>query len=313
MSLIKMPYEVSNEFYLKALIYGQPGLGKSTLSVSMPKPVLIDCDNGIHRIRPEHRSPFLPVSSYQEVLDVLASPEIKEFDTIIFDTAGKLLDYMDAWIIKNNPKEGRRDGALTLQGYGTRKREFINLLKRVSVMGKHLVFVAHEREERDGDNKVIRPEIGGSSGGDLIKELDLVGYMEAIGKKRTISFAPCEKYYAKNSARINDLLEVPELTNGKPNNFMAGIVDRCIEALNEESVQVKAYNELMDSIGKEINAINDVKSANAMLKKLGTMEHIWDSKMRAWEMMQIRAGELGLTYLKEKKSYEYEKAQSNDS
>lgn len=49
-------------------------------------------------------------------------------------------------------------------------------------MGKSVIFVAHEREEKVGDEKQIRPEIGGSSAGDLIKELDLVGYMEAIGK-----------------------------------------------------------------------------------------------------------------------------------
>ena len=304
MSLVKMPYEMSNVFNLKALIYGQPGLGKSTLGVSMPKPLLIDCDGGIHRLAPQHRPPFLPVQSYQEVLDVLASKEIEPFETIVFDTAGKLLDYMDAWIIKNNPKEGRKDGALTLQGYGTRKREFINLLKRVSVMGKHLVFIAHEREERDGDNKTIRPEIGGSSGADLIKELDLVGYMEAVGRKRTISFAPCEKYYAKNSARINDLLEIPELTNGKPNEFMGSIVKRCIEALNEESETAAQYDKLMKEIGEQVNAVKDAKTANAMLKKLSEMDHIWDSKIRAWEMMQVRAAELNLTYNKEGKAYE---------
>lgn len=309
MSLIKMPYEVSNEFYLKALIYGQPGLGKSTLSVSMPKPVLIDCDNGIHRIRPEHRPPFLPVSGYDEVLELLASNELQSFETIIFDTAGKLLDYMAAWIIQSDPKKGRKDGQLTMQGYGARKYEFINLLKRLMTMKKHVVFVAHEKEEKDGDARYIRPEMGGSSGADLIKELDLVGYMEAVGRKRTVSFTPSEKYYAKNSARLQDIIEVPELADGHKNDFMAGVVVKCRKALQEESVQVKAYNELMDSIGKEINAVNDAKSANAMMKKLGEVEHIWDSKMRAWEMMQIRAGELELTWNKDKKSYE--KAQSH--
>ena len=303
MCLVKQPYEVSKTFFLKALLYGQPGLGKSTAGASMPKPLLIDCDGGIHRLAPQHRPQFLPVQSYAEVLEVLASKEIEPFETIVFDTAGKLLDYMDAWIIKNNPKEGRKDGALTLQGYGTRKREFINLLKRISVMGKHLVFIAHEREERDGDTKIIRPEIGGSSGNDLIKELDLVGYMEAVGKKRTISFSPCEKYYAKNSARINDLMEIPELVAGKPNEFMTKIVDRCIESLNEESEIGATYDKLMKEIGKEINAVKDTKTANTMLKKLSEMEHIWDSKIKAWDMLQIRAGELSITFDKGAKAY----------
>ena len=53
-------------------------------------------------------------------------------------------------------------------------------------MGKSVIFVAHEREEKNGEEKQIRPEIGGSSAGDLIKELDLVGYMEL--SERSVPF-----------------------------------------------------------------------------------------------------------------------------
>lgn len=99
---------------------------------------------------------------------------------------------MSTYIIQQDNRLGKRDGSLTLQGFGARKIMFINFLKRVSMMGKHVIFVAHEREEKDGDIRIVRPEIGGSSAGDLIKELDLVGYMQAIGNKRTISWTPQE-------------------------------------------------------------------------------------------------------------------------
>lgn len=303
MGLIHMPYEISSDFTLKALIYGQPGIGKSTLAVSAPNPILIDCDNGIHRIAPNHRPPFLPVKSYDEVLTVLSSKEVEPFETIVIDTAGKLLDYMAQWIIKNNPKMGRADGALTLQGYGARKYEFINLLKRVSVMGKHLIFVAHETEERNGDDKVIRPEVGGSSGADLIKELDLVGYMEAISRKRTISFSPCDKYYAKNSARLEDMLELQDLKGSQKNDLMANIIGRCREALKEESEQVKAYRELMAEIEKKVKEVKGFKEANEVLASLQTLNHIWDSKIKAWELLKAKAKDLNLNYSAEEKQY----------
>lgn len=303
MSLIKQAYEVSGDFKLKALIYGQPGLGKSTAAISAPNAVLIDCDNGVHRIAPNHRVPFLPVKSYDEVLEVIASKDIAAFDTIVIDTAGKLLDYMAAWIIKNNPKMGRRDGALTQQGYGVRKYEFINLLKAVCTAGKHLIFVAHEKEEKDGDIRIVRPEIGGSSGGDLIKELDLVGYMEAVGRKRTISFSPSEKYYAKNSARLPDMLELPELANGQPNDFMAGIIKKCQAALNEESGKLKEYNELIAQATLAITQIKNEKDANKMLESLAKINHIWDSKIRIWELIKSHAAELKLTFDGKSKKY----------
>lgn len=303
MNLIKMPYEVSNDFHLKALIYGQPGIGKSTLALSAPNAVLIDCDNGIHRIAPNHRVPFLPVKNYQEVLDVINSPDISGFETIVIDTAGKLLDFMAAYIIQREPKMGRKDGALTLQGYGVRKYEFINLLKLINTKGKHVVFVAHENETRDGDEKTVRPEIGGSSGGDLIKELDLVGYMEAIGRKRTISFAPCEKYYAKNSARMSDMMEVPDLPNGTPNTFLTCIIDRCKAALAEESEKVREYEELMQQVNDAIKTVKDLETANKALETITGLAHFWDSKPKAWELLKAKTASLEIEYSTENKSY----------
>jgi len=304
MALLKQPYELTaDNMKLKILIYGQPGIGKSTTALSMPNPVLIDADNGVHRIAPEHRVPVLQVASYQEVLDVLASGELASFDTIVIDTAGKLLDYMGAWIIKDDPKMARRDGALTMQGYGVRKMQFINLLKTVSTMGKHLVFVAHEKEEKNGDERIIRPEIGGSSGGDLIKELDLVGYMEAMARNRTISFSPCDKYYAKNSARIDDVIQIPGLAGGMPNDFLSGIVRRCDEAARTESARVKEYNTLISHIEHIAEQIADESTANAAVWQIGKLSHFWDSKHRANVIIMTAAKACGLEYSKQKKGF----------
>jgi hypothetical protein len=302
-NLLKQPYEVSTEVYLKMLIYGQPGIGKSTAGVSAPKAVLIDCDGGIHRISPEHRPPFLPVSNYDEVLTLLAGSEIEPFETIVFDTAGKLLDYMGRYIIKNDPKMGRKDGALTLQGYGVRKYEFVNLLKRVSLMKKHLVFVAHEIEEKDDNQRYIRAEIGGSSGGDLLKELDAVGYMEAIGRKRTISFSPSDKYYAKNSAHLEDIIAVPELKRGETNAFLATIINKCKEEMAKETEIYQQYSALIDSFTEAINNIKTIDDANGLLQTLAETTHIWDSKIKAWDMLQKKAAGINLNFDKKAKKY----------
>ena len=81
--MLKQPYEIkSDNKKLSGLVYGQPGSGKSTLALSMPTPVFIDADNGVHRLDLRHRVPTLQVTSYQEVLDLINSPEIKPFETI---------------------------------------------------------------------------------------------------------------------------------------------------------------------------------------------------------------------------------------
>ena len=50
MGLIKKPNELTVKNALSALIYGQPGMGKTTLALSSPQPLLLDFDGGVHRV-----------------------------------------------------------------------------------------------------------------------------------------------------------------------------------------------------------------------------------------------------------------------
>ena len=59
MSLFKQPSELEVSTTIKALIYGQPGLGKSTLGLSTPSPVLLDFDGGVKRVNGAFQCPTL--------------------------------------------------------------------------------------------------------------------------------------------------------------------------------------------------------------------------------------------------------------
>lgn len=309
MSKIRKPHELSVQTSIKALIYGQPGLGKTTFALSSPKPILLDFDNGVHRVNPEHQTDTLQIQSWQEVIDELNEGTFNAYQTIVIDTAGKMLDYLSAWLIAKNPKLGKTNGALSLQGYGERKGEFTNFIKRLSTLGKHIIFLAHEKEEKEGDTKYVRPEIGGSSGTDLYKELDLIGYMEAIGKKRTISFLPQEKYYAKNACGLNETIEIPELSNGTANNYFSEhIVALYQKSLEERKDKIAEYNELMEVIGAKIDSITSAEIANEVIDWAKSFEgHIWSSKIIASQMLGAKCKELSLTFDTKTKKYEQAK------
>lgn len=303
MSKIKKPFELKVQTTIKALVYGQPGLGKTTLALSAPAPLLFDFDNGVHRVNPMHQCDTVQMESWDDVLEALTE-DLSGYKTIVIDTAGKMLDFMGAYLIKKNPKLGKANGALTLQGYGERKAEFNAFLKRVSLLGKHLVFVAHDKEEKEGDTKIVRPEIGGSSSGDLVKELDLVGYMEAIGKKRTISFDPCEKYYGKNTCHLPTLIDVPDANNA-PNALLSKIFTDYHAALESRKQVAIEYNELMDVIAEKVDAIVDAETANeAMVWAVNFDAHIWDSKLQTSLRINEKTKALGLTFNKTSKTYE---------
>lgn len=150
MTLIRKPNEIQIQGKIKMLIYGQPGMGKTTMALSAPDPLLIDCDNGVQRVNPAHISDTVQVSSYNDVLAVL-NEDLSPYKSLVIDTAGKLLDFIAAYVIARNPKLGRANGAPTLQGYGEIKAEFSQFCKLVMSKDKHLIFVAHRQTRTEGD------------------------------------------------------------------------------------------------------------------------------------------------------------------
>jgi len=310
MGMIKRPSELSVKDTLSVLIYGQPGIGKTTFGVSAPDAVLFDYDGGVQRINGAHQVPTLQPTSWEDTNIALQEiqNEMPEVKTIVIDTVGKMLDYMSAYIIKTDPKMAMRDGSLSLKGYGVRKQMFVNFIKQLALMGKNVVFIAHEREERRGEETFKRPEIGGSSANDLIKELDLVGYMYAVGKERVITFDPAEYYYAKNTCNLPAAIKLPvvvdESGKGSSNVAFTNIVAQYKVAQEKRQDTTARYEMLLGLIDETMSAVTDVDSLNEAMSKLFGMEQIYDSFLRCQRAVASKGKELGLTYNKIAKRYE---------
>ena len=311
MSLFKNPNELEFVKTIKMLVYGQPGIGKSTMALSAPSPVLFDFDGGVQRVNVAFQCPTLQVKNWEQAL--VALEELKQggvdCSTIVIDTAGKMLDFMSDYIMRNDSKMKQRDGSLSLKGYGARKVMFQNFLRDVAMMGKNIVFVAHEKEDKDGDVKIVRPEIGGSSAGDLMKELDLVGYVQAVGADRTVYWTPQEKFYAKNTCNLPASQKIPVIVDGNGNVTQQNDTLKKVFTYYEANIKKieetrKQYNELMDEIEQAIASITDAQGANEVGKNIGKTQVIWDSKVRARVLFKAKLDELKLKYNTKTKQYE---------
>jgi hypothetical protein len=292
MSLIKKPHELSMMVNARVLIYGQPGIGKTTIGLSAPAPIVLDCDRGLHRIAAEHLKDAVQVSKWEDCLQFL-NEDLTPYKTIVVDTAGKMIELITQFLIRTEPRLKKNDGTLSLQGYGVRKMVFSNFINAVTAMGKSIIFVAHEREEKDGDVRYVRPEIGGSSGNDLMKDLDLVGYIESYNNKRTISFNATDKFYGKNTANLPDRMEIPNY-KGKPADFMAKILGLYSEAVNTKVSMAANYNALLDIIDNLVEGIHNAETANETTAKIKDLEHIWDSKLQGAAKIAKKAAQIGL-------------------
>lgn len=307
-SLIKSPQAIVVNPTIQMLIYGQPGVGKTTLALSAPDPLLIDTDGGVSRVNPGHRCDTVQVADYQDVLDVL-NEDLSIYKTIIIDTGGKLLDFMASWIIKNNGKLGKGNGSLTLQGFGERKGEFRQFCRRIRALGKHIIFVAHRETKTVDDTLRYVPIFGGSSYDDLVTELDLVGYIEAYGRKRVITFDPTDKNDGKNTINMPSMVELPATVDdagiATDNDYIEQhIIGAFKHRLEEQAKLNDLFSEAMEVVKAAIECVTDADTANEVAGKLKTMEHVGNSKIHASRLLRDKCRELGLTFNKEEGRYE---------
>lgn len=307
-TLIRKPNEIVINPTIQMLIYGQAGTGKTTLALSAPKPLLLDFDGGVSRVNAGHQCDTVQITSYQDAIDVLQE-DLSEYQSIVIDTAGKLLDYMAAWLIASNGKLGKTNGALSLQGFGERKAEFRNFCRQIRSLNKHLVFVAHRETQKNGDEIRYVPIFGGSSYDDLVTELDLVGYIETIGRKRVITFDPTDRNDGKNTIYMPPVNELPVTVDeqgiAQPNtyisdNIIAAFVRR-IEAQKELNEDFATIMECIDGI---IEGVQDADTANEACEKIINLQHVGNSKLMGALKLNEKTKYLGLKLNKEAGRYE---------
>jgi len=306
MSVIKRPAEITGKETIAALIYGQPGMGKTTLACSAPSPVLFDFDGGVARIRDEHQVPTVQIASWEDALAALE--EVKndggEFKTIVVDTASKMLDC----IISNVCGTAQPQ----LKHWGIINAHFKSFLRSIRDCGKNMVFVAQRETEKDGENNRYVPQFRASNYKDVICDLDVCGYMEMVNIKgqevRQITFNPSSRNEGKNTAEFAPAYIIPTLAPGQPNTFLT---DRFREYVNmqrekaaKRQAMAKQVAELLDKFMPEIAAADDALSINTIVEAVSKEKPTGDARLRIAKAINQKAAELGLTYNKEAKLYE---------
>lgn len=303
MTLIKKPNELTqSKIKLKGLIYGQPGIGKTSLALSAPKPLLIDFDNGLRRVAKQYQTDSVQIESYQNLLDIL-DQDISTYETIVIDTLGKMIDRIADWLAISNPKVKQADGQLSMKGWGNVKAEFQRLLKLLESKNKSVIFIAHEKEEKVGDEIMKRPDVAGSSGKDIVKELDFMGYMSMKGGKRTIDLAPNEAYYAKNSLGLDSFLEYKPLTG--VNNFLSqAIFEAYKEKLKKDDELAKDYDILIEELKTKIANIQDFEQLNLYYSSFyNKHEKLWSSYEMEKNFLAEKVKELNCEFDKKTKQF----------
>ena len=279
------------------IIAGVPGIGKTTLALSAPKPLLLDLDGGIGRVEARYRKDADVAQTFEELSHDLATADLSAYESIVIDTGGKLLEMLKPVAIAEDQANGKRDGSLSLKGYGAVKRKFAQFVQTIRSLKKHLIIVFHASEVAlANDLTGLRIRVEGSTRDDVWDDVDIGGFMEMAGKKRTIGFSNCERYYAKGTMGVHGIYEIPTLANGSQNDFLTRLFKQMQDGLNAETRELKAYQETMDACDALLAEAKDAETLNNVYGAIAQAEHHLTSKEELWAAVNAKAKAMGLKY-----------------
>ena len=288
------------------ILYGLPGVGKTTLAASAPKPIVIDCDRGMKRVNPEYRCDISNVSSYKDLLEDIKSLG-NEYETIVIDTGGSLIELMKEWAMDTEPTATKKNGGFSITGYGFVKSEFLRLSAKLRKK-YNTIFIFHAAKEKQEEEFFYDLIVEGAAKTLVWQPADLGAYFFIQNGKRYMGFTPTANYSAKSAYGISGIVEVPELSGGEPNVFLTKLFEKVRANIKSETEAIApkhtAYESAM-SCGRElVAAINHAADVEPCLEAISNIEHALSSEKEIKALVKERLKELGITYNKETKTYE---------
>lgn len=308
---VVQPFEMNfSDKKFSMIISGSPGIGKTTLALSAPNPVLIDFDKGISRVKAQHRKTTIVSDTYEEILDDLNTPEVAAAETVIIDTGGSLISYLQDWAMRSNPSVNRqKNGAISLKGYGAVATEFNHFTDRLKVaMNKNVIYIFHTVEEKDHDTVKQRILCEGKARNTVWQPCDLGCFMQMVGEDRVLGFTPTEEYFAKGCYGISGTRKIPKLGANTPNDFLTKLFAEARQNIADESKvfekDKEQYNAAMKEVNLIIETIKDPDTANRAADAMKDVKHALTSNRESRALFRAKIFELGLIYNKEAGTYE---------
>lgn len=203
--------------FVKCLVYGESGVGKTTLCKTAPKPVIISAESGLLSLK-DQNIPVIEISSFEDFKEayefVTMNPKAARFETICLDSISDIAETILA-------EEKKVCGADPRQAYGSYADKLLPYIKKFrDIEDKHVYFTAKARSQKDGMTEMLMwgPSMPGQQLGPALPYLfDIVmalriGETEDKTKFRYLQTEPDLQFGAKDRSGKLDSIEEPNLT-----------------------------------------------------------------------------------------------------
>lgn len=209
------------ERYIKLLVYGPPGVGKTTFAAEAPNPIFLDFESSTETLRggPNQDTPVIrdpkQIGDSEAVLRFIKSKEIEQYETVVLDTISSMYDaFMMNWMQQQAKKKSNVDRHIA---YQFDFRKITNVLKEIfyelQYKEMHVVLIAHEKQMVDPEsNRIleVRPQLPPAAEQSVERLVNEVYYMEKKpanlkGPASRLLYVDSQgKILAKNRSRLTE-------------------------------------------------------------------------------------------------------------
>lgn len=197
------------------LVYGRPGIGKSTLCSYWDEALFIATEPGLH-----HLSVYsVNVNTWEKFLEVCKeiSTGQHKFKTLVIDTIDNLTVFVNDYICRKNDISHISEMPMG-KGWAMATSELIRVISKLSMMGIGLIMVGHcKQEEIETKTKKFNRwtvNLGGKTQDAVLAMPEIILFMDSDMKSGVevgfIRTKPSMYYEAKDkSKRLPDPIEFP--------------------------------------------------------------------------------------------------------
>jgi len=146
---------------VKALVYGQAGAGKTTLSASMPHPVILSAEGGLLSIK-DANVPYLEISTMADLWEAyewLTEGGGTEYQSVVLDSISEIAE-----VCLNSEKKNNKDPRAA---YGAMQEQMADIIRAFrDLPGRHVLMTAKVEKTQDEMGRVLySPSMPGNKTG----------------------------------------------------------------------------------------------------------------------------------------------------
>lgn len=223
---------------LNVMIYGAPGVGKTTFCATCPKPLIIDVEGGTISVSGKDVD-IVQCDTVSDVRQAVNYAIENGYQTICIDSLTRYSEILMKDILAEEGKVKPQ-----IQHWGTLVDSLKNSIWALQRNNINTVLICLEKEVSEEDVLVKRPNLNGQLIQAVPAILDVVGYLKINQNgERELCVNPTEKYYAKHRAPENRSIK----ENISPNfeilfSRIYGNEENVVEIVKSEEPESEAIN-----------------------------------------------------------------------